>query len=113
MSDDIEILIDDAGDVQFIYSDDAAELFAGVGAATTVRASHVEPHPLGHGWIADMGPVGGPYLTAAGEYCVVDGARWNTVAGFPTRAAALAAEVAWLRAAMARGPVAPGEPRDA
>ena len=51
---------------------------AALGAARTVRASHVEPAP-GGGWTADLTPSGGPVL---GPY--------------PLRSAALAAEADWL-----------------
>lgn len=101
-SDDIIIMVDEQGGLQMVYSDELAGLFAEDADLSTARASHVEPHPLGDGWIADMAPVGGPYLCADGERSVVDGARWHTVPGFPTRAAALGAEVAWLRREMAR-----------
>ena len=70
------------GTVEFIYADAAAGLLA-LGNASVTRASHVEPH-VGGGWYADMSPVGGPVL--------LDGDR-----GFSTRAAALEAEVAWLK----------------
>ena len=49
-----------------------------IGPATTVRASHVEPHPDG-GWTADLLPSGGPVLGP-----------------FPLRSTALAAERDWL-----------------
>ena len=49
-----------------------------LGAARTVRASHVEPAP-GGGWTGDLSPSGGPIL---GSY--------------PLRSAALAAEAEWL-----------------
>ena len=69
----------------FIASDGVARGLYGelidpdaLGAARTVRASHVEPAP-GGGWTADLSPVGGPVL---GPY--------------PLRSAALAAEADWL-----------------
>lgn len=77
MNDEYTMLIEADGTVRFIYSDDLAGTFAGEQQETR-RASHVEP--LGRAWTADMGPVGGPVL---GPY--------------PTRQAALDAEVDWLR----------------
>lgn len=79
MADELSLFIDADG-VQFIYDDRLAGAFDGEDAETR-RASHVEPE--GRGWVADMGPVGGPVLTEDG-------------APFRTRAAALAAEAAWL-----------------
>jgi hypothetical protein len=55
------VVIDPAGAVRFIHDDDLAEALEPLGAATTQRASHVEPLP-GGGWGADMSPVGGPVL---------------------------------------------------
>ncbi len=84
-----DIVIKENGDIEFIYSDDVAEVFAGELNQRTVRASHVEP--FGFGWIADMRPSGGPVL-------------WDTDTdnplgrvAFKTRQAALDAELAWLR----------------
>ena len=51
-----------------------------IGPVSTVRASHVEPHPAG-GWTADLKPSGGPVLGP-----------------FPLRSDALAAEREWLTA---------------
>lgn len=65
------------GDIQFIYTDELLPLMA-EGVAVVQRASHVEPSGTG-GWSADLGPVLGP-----------------TLGPFPTRAAALDAEVTWL-----------------
>lgn len=79
----IELVITEDAQVTGIYSDDLAGIIA-QGEAVIERASHVEPAP-GGGWEADMCPSGGPILRRA------DGSA------FPTRAEALAAEVAWLR----------------
>ncbi|QDT16549.1 hypothetical protein [Alienimonas californiensis] len=49
-----------------------------LGAASVVRASHVEPAP-GGGWTADLSPSGGPALGP-----------------FPLRSEALTAEADWL-----------------
>ncbi len=60
-----------------------------MGAIDIKRASHVEPDPEKPGmWFADLHPVGGPKVT-----------------GFPTRAEALAYEIAWLEAQLAIRPV--------
>lgn len=64
------------GRLVFVYDDQLADLLA-AGASEVVRASHVEPAP--GGWVADMGPSGGPLLGP-----------------FPLRADALGAELAWL-----------------
>jgi hypothetical protein len=72
----IKILKD--GKIQFIYSDELAEILREAGVLNIVRASHVEPIKDGD-WQADMSPVKGPVLGP-----------------FKTRFAALEAEVAWL-----------------
>lgn len=72
------ILIDEDGEIRFVYTDELAALFA-EDATRTRRASHVEPAEAG-GWVADMAPSGGPVLGP-----------------FRTRAEGLAAERAWLR----------------
>lgn len=78
-----EVLVGTDGTVRFIYSDRLAAVLAPLGPAVTRRASNVEPE--GTGWTADMGPVAhGVTLVAR------DGQP------FPTRAAALEAEVDWL-----------------
>lgn len=80
----LELLVRPDGTISFVHDDDVAQAFAGESQRTR-RASHVEPD--GHGqWTADLGPVGGPVLGPFGR-----------------RDAALAAEVAWLRARMAEG----------
>lgn len=81
MMDAVNVLIDDEGDISFVWSDELAELTE-VGSTDIRRVSHVEPS--GKGWSADMSPVNGPILLAA------DGKP------FSTRAAALAAERAYL-----------------
>lgn len=66
------------GAAQCLYSDAIA--LRELGALDIKRASHVEPDPEKPGyWYADLSPVGGPRLD-----------------GFLSRAAALAAEDAWL-----------------
>jgi len=101
VADDFEILIDADGGVQFVYDDAVAALYDGE-PSTTARASHVEP--FGGGWIADMRPVGGPVLYADGP---CDGDACAHHPPFPTRAAALGAEVAYLRERMADARVEP------
>jgi hypothetical protein len=80
------------GTVSFIYDDSAAGLLERSRYEVT-RASRVEPAPNG-GWYADMGPSDGPVLFANGAFDSIDGDGQ----GFQTRQAALAAEVAWLKA---------------
>lgn len=65
------------GEVIFVYDDRLADLVK-AGDFTVKRASHVEPDQV-DGWLADMGPSGGPVLT-----------------GFALRSEALAAEKEWL-----------------
>lgn len=73
-----DVLIDDDGNIKFIYTDDL-EFLKREGHSTTVRASHVEPQS--DKWIADMSPV-----------------RDGLVLGpFDYRQQALDAEVAWLK----------------
>lgn len=74
------VLVGPDGTVRFVYSDALAAVLAPLGTAVTRRASHVEPAD-GGGWAADMSPVLGPVLGP-----------------FPTRQAALDAEVGWLNA---------------
>lgn len=69
--------IDTSGTIAAIYSDALLPLMD-AGISTVRRASHVEPAEAG-GWLADLSPVGGP-----------------TLGPFRERAAALAAEVAWI-----------------
>lgn len=74
------------GTIQAIY-DETIDLST-IGAVNIRRASHVEPATNGPGWTADLTPVGGPVLGP-----------------FTKRSAALAAEIEWLGARLANGPV--------
>lgn len=71
---EIVLHFDDAGRLQFVWSDDARELLS-LGNATINRASHVEP-TADCRWTADLAPIGGPVLGP-----------------FESRAEALAAEI--------------------
>ena len=97
------IYIEADGRISHVYSDALAELLTGEGDARTRRASHVEPAdgPYRSGWVADMRPVGGPVLMDMVE----TGSNVWHHGPFATRAAALAAELAWLDAAMTRGDI--------
>jgi hypothetical protein len=64
------------GSVRAVY-DERIDLRT-LGRPTIVRASHVEPDSQGR-WLADLGPVGGPWLGPFGH-----------------RSEALVAERAWL-----------------
>ncbi len=66
------------GTIRFVYAE-ALDPHA-LGPPTITRASHVEPDAAGR-WHADLTPVSGPVL---GPY--------------PSRSAALAAELSWLSA---------------
>ena len=79
MSETVRIVVTPDGTVKGVYSD-ALRPILQEGTATIRRASHVEPTADGQ-WTADLSPSAGPVLGP-----------------FPTRAEALAAEVAWLRA---------------
>lgn len=90
------------GVMRFVYHDDLVDLLQ-LGASEVRRASHVEPHPTRGGWIADMEPSADVPENA----CIIgangtwfkhcpDGAAWQCVEPFKTRAEALAAERAWL-----------------
>ena len=59
MTTEMELVVDDGGDVRCIY-DEGIDLRE-IGRLTITRASHVEPDSHGNWW-ADMGPVGGPVL---------------------------------------------------
>lgn len=88
---DHELYFDTDGTIQHVFDDELADLFAEeaqAGGVRVRRASHVEP--FGLGWMADMRPVGGPVL--------LDTNTDNPLGrvAFKTRAAALAAERAWL-----------------
>lgn len=77
----VELFIRPDGSLQFVYSDEVAEAVRPLGTASIFRASHVEPTADGAGWLADMFPISGK----------------STILGpFPTRAAALQAEIGWL-----------------
>lgn len=86
----VEIYVDEQGRLEYVYDDAAAGAVAALGDATVRRASHVEPDAAGCWW-ADLSPVGGPKLGP-----------------FPPggRAAALAAEAAWLSAQLQQAPLA-------
>lgn len=78
----MKVRIGKDGSARFIYSDALAALAKATGGTMVVkRASHVEPTDDGQ-WAADMSPV----------------APGLVLGPFPTRAAALTAEVAWLEA---------------
>lgn len=79
---DLRLVVESNGDVAAVYDDALVSTLSALGQSVVTRASHVEP--ASGGWIADMGPVGGPIL--------------GDVVPFGTRAAALAAERDWLRA---------------
>lgn len=101
MMKEVRVVIRD-GQAQFIYDDSLVDLLL-EGQATVRRASHVEPHHKGGGWLADMRPSGGPVIGARVQF------GWSTTAsidrlldmvdvnGFPTRQEALDAELEWLR----------------
>ena len=76
-----EIIVAPNGMLRFIYDDDLASMLQDIGTLSVKRASHVEPSQDGHGWWADMSPVGGPMLGP-----------------FDTRGQALSEETGWLRA---------------
>jgi hypothetical protein len=83
--DEVLLIIDHNGDLEFIHNDALTPLMA-EGMAEVSRASHVEPcvDPRGTGgvlWQADLSPCNGPCLPA-------------TV----TRGESLRAEVDWLHA---------------
>lgn len=78
MSKPLQLLVETDGSFAFIHDDALAPLLD-EGEARTRRASHVEPAESGRDWEADLSPVAGP-----------------TLGPFPTRRAALDAEVAWL-----------------
>lgn len=81
----LELVVRPDGSVAAIYADALLPVLDALGGEPEIRrASHVEPAE-GGGWTADMRPSGGPVLGDA------------VGAPFRTRAAALAAEVAWLR----------------
>ena len=73
----MDLLIEPSGTVRCVFGEeiDLGEL----GRLSIRRGSHVEPTPDGQ-WTADLSPVNGPLLGP-----------------FPTRTAALNAEVRWLQ----------------
>ena len=73
----MQLLIQPDGGVRCLYGEEID--LHHLGQLTMVRGSHVEPTANGQ-WTADLAPVNGPRLGP-----------------FPTRTAALAAEVAWLQ----------------
>jgi len=74
----MDLVIDPHGSVKAVYSE-LIDLDT-LGRPAITRASHVEPDDRG-GWLADLGPVGGPVLGPYGR-----------------RSEALDAELAWLEA---------------
>ncbi len=73
----MDLLIEPTGTVRCVFGE---EIDLGqLGQLSIRRGSHVEPTPDGQ-WTADLAPVQGPLLGP-----------------FPTRTAALNAEVSWLR----------------
>lgn len=75
--DSLIISVDEDATMHFIYNDDLRDLLD-EGGSTIRRASHVEPDD-DLTWHADLSPIEGPVLR-----------------GFPTREAALRAEVDWI-----------------
>lgn len=102
---DEDILIDEHGNIRFVYSDTLDAVFSDESRVTR-RASHVEPHPLRDGWLADMRPSGGPVL-GRGWQRTPEAIEWSlahegndgirSLPPFSTRADALEAEREWLR----------------
>lgn len=73
----MDLLIEPTGTVRCVFGE---EIDLGqLGQLSIRRGSHVEPTPDGQ-WTADLAPVQGPLLGP-----------------FPTRTAALTAEVSWLQ----------------
>lgn len=73
----MDLLIEPSGTVRCVFGE---EIDLGqLGRLSIRRGSHVEPTPDGQ-WAADLSPVNGPLLGP-----------------FPTRTAALNAEVTWLQ----------------
>lgn len=93
MEDNNDILIDEEGNIRYVYTDALDAVFS-EDERYTKRASHVEPaDSFGweqDGWLADMRPSGGPLLFSYKDERGVKHA-------FETRQAALAAEREWLR----------------
>lgn len=74
------ISIDNNAEISCIYSDNFVDLLT-QGQSTIIRASHVEPSPLGDGWQADLTPLLGSELI---------------LGPLALRQEALAAEIAWI-----------------
>jgi len=74
----MDLVVDPRGSVKAVYSE-LIDLNT-LGRPAITRASRVEPDDRG-GWLADLGPVGGPVLGPYGR-----------------RSEALEAELAWLEA---------------
>ena len=72
----MELIVEPDGTLRCIYSEEI-DLHA-LGTPTVSRASHVEPYEHGR-WLADLSPVGGPFLGP-----------------FDSRSQALTAESEWL-----------------
>ena len=73
----MDLLIEASGTVRCVFGEDID--LGQLGRLSIRRGSHVEPTPDGQ-WTADLAPVQGPQLGP-----------------FPTRTAALNAEVTWLQ----------------
>ena len=73
----MDLLIEASGTVRCVFGEDID--LGQLGRLSIRRGSHVEPTPDGQ-WTADLAPVQGPLLGP-----------------FPTRTAALNAEVSWLQ----------------
>lgn len=73
----MDLLIETTGTVRCVFGEEIE--LGQLGQLSIRRGSHVEPTPDGH-WTADLAPVQGPQLGP-----------------FPTRTAALNAEVSWLQ----------------
>jgi len=80
----MKLTIHSGGAIRFIYADALVPLLA-LGTATVERASHVEPAPMPDGSIGWSATI------------IADG---EVLGPFPTRAEALAAEVAYLEASV-------------
>ena len=117
MSEKLDLFVAPDGTVTTIYDDLLVDVFAAaLGTTETKRASHVEPNPIGEGWLADMRPVHGPILGADGtSYLPINmpvgyetklpvdqlgpverNMLAHSVKPFRTRQAALDAEREWL-----------------
>jgi hypothetical protein len=89
------------GTAQFIYNDTLAFVLKPIGDIKIERASHVEPS-VGGGWYVDLRPVGGPILYGDGwmvtpeDHDAMQAGQRAAIAGYTSRAEALAAEVRWL-----------------